>query len=248
MLDDPAALERIVSVQPNVETVREGSDAFQAFQELQVQNLSLMSLPYYYYAIRTDINLLLDQAVEDIYAEFEQPLPARIRKNLTVVWVGVLLFADFLKTTYGVDFMPAQGAAVLRRSLEHVYSTRLGRAPVAADGFIETVVNAAARKVNAFPWALEGEILWFQLSPAFEYWRSQQVRQRQDSLTRKAILGQLQELVGEYMVSSAAKVIKGRNVLAFGVSLPQAYEAGLDVPQQFKTHQFVIDLGGSDAS
>jgi len=246
MLDDPAALERIISVQPSVTAVREGTKCHAALQQLQTMDLSLLALPYYQYSLTKDINMVIDQAEEDVYGTFVESLPSRIRKNYIVCWTGVLLFADFLKSTYGIDFMPAQGAAVLRRSLEYVYSTKRGRAPVAADAFIEVVVNAAARKVSSFPWSLVGNVLWFQLSPALEYFRGQQARQRQDSLSRSAIRAQLLEMVGEYIEDPEVRVIKGKKVLAYGVNLLQAYSSGLDVPRDFKTHEFVISLGGSN--
>jgi len=248
MLDDPAALERIISVQFGVAAIREGTTCHAALQKLLAMDLSLLSLPYYKYSLAKDINIIIDQAEDDIYSTFVETLPSRIRRNYIVCWTGILLFADFLKTTYATDFMPAQGAAVLRRSLEYVYSTELGRAPVAADTFIEAIVNAAARKVSSFPWKLVDGVLWFQLSPAFEYFRGQQARQRQESLSRRAISAQLREMIGEYMESSATKIIKGKNIFAYGVNLQQAYAAGLDVPQTFKTHEFVIDLGGSNVA
>jgi hypothetical protein len=242
MLDDPAALERIISVQPDVVTVAEGSQAHQAYLQLELMDLTLLARPFYQYAIATDIKYILDQAEEDIYGTFVEQLPTRIRRNLTLCWTGILLFADFLNKTYDVEFLPAEGPEVLRSVLERVYSTRLGRASTAADDFVEAVVNAAARKLSAFPWSFDTGVLWFQLAPAFEYWVGQKVRQRQSALTQRAIRSQLSEMASEYMLEPSVRVIRSKTVLAYGVNLQKAYEAGLDVPQTFGSVQFVVDL------
>ena len=127
-------------------------------------------------------------------------------------------------------------------AISNVYSTTLGRAPTEADSFVEVVVNAAARNVQSFPWALLGTQFWFQLTPAFEYYLNQRSRQRRATLTRDAIRTQLLELTREYTVSPRVMVLKTKQVMAYGVKLDAAHKAGLDVPAAFSNKEFTFSL------
>jgi hypothetical protein len=242
MLDDPAELERIIAVQPNVNAIREGSEHWSAFNRLRGYDLRVCAFPLHMLSLRTDINSLLDEAEDAIYDHFDEVLPSRIRSNLIVVWTGILLFRR-LMDSFGVDFMPSD-PEVLRKSLDMVYSTKLGRAPTAADDFTEIIVNAAAQGVDIFPWTLRGSVLWFQLSTAFEYYLGQRARRGRQSLTRGSIRTQLEELQAEYAVSATSMKIGSRSLWAYGVNIKKAYEAGLDVPESFNENAAVYHLGG----
>jgi hypothetical protein len=242
MLDDPAELERIIAVQPNVNAIREGSEHWSAFNRLRGYDLRVCAFPLHMLSLRTDINSLLDEAEDAIYNHFDEVLPSRIRSNLIVVWTGILLFRR-LMDSFGVDFMPSD-PEVLRKSLDMVYSTKLGRAPTAADDFTEIIVNAAAQGVDIFPWTLRGSVLWFQLSTAFEYYLGQRARRGRQSLTRGSIRTQLEELQAEYAVSATSMKIGSRSLWAYGVNIKKAYEAGLDVPESFNENAAVYHLGG----
>jgi len=239
MLDDPASLERIVAVRMVPQVIAEGGNAHGAFQQLQSLELSEFAGPYLAYTLGIDVPRLLDAAEDDIAQAFQVELPQRIRRNITVVWFGVLAFNAFAER-YGIECIPDEGAVVLRQALEHVYSPRLGRAPTEADSFIEVTVNAAARGVRAFPWSVDGSTLWFQLMPAFEYYVIQRAHQRKSTLTRGAIRAQLLELRFEYILGPTVRIIGNKKVGAYGVNLPKAYKAGLDIPGKINIKQFTV--------
>ena len=62
------------------------------------------------------------------------------------------------------------------------------------------------------------------------------------SLSKSAICIQLQEMRTEYMENASMQQIGGRRVIAYGINLQKAYDAGLDVPQTFTQSQLVINL------
>jgi len=241
MLEDPATLERIIAVQLSPADIAEGTDCYNTFNELQWMELNLVARPYIQHTLRLDLRALLDVAQEEVDDEFSETLPARIRKNLTVCWAGILSFSSFMRT-YGIQFAPEKGPRVLEDVLESVYSVRLGRAATAADSFIEFVVNIAARSTKTFPWELDEGILWFQLTPAFESFLSQRARTRRDTLSRSAIKGQLIELRVEYMEEPEVRMLKSKRVLAYGVSLRRASAVGLDIPSGFATRTITFEL------
>jgi hypothetical protein len=242
MLEDPASLERITAVRTIPATIGEGTPAWAAHDTLgTLGNLGDFATPYLMYTLQADIGAMLDQAEQELWDAFPESLPPRIRRNLTVVWLGVLTFAGFMQR-HGVHCFPKAGAEVLRTTLDNVYSISLGRAPTEADSFVEVVVNAAARRSRLFPWQLEGHTLWFQLTPAFEFYVSQRAHQRRSTLSRMAIKTQLTEMLSAYMVSPQMKSIQGRQVLAYGIDLHRAHNAGLDVPSDVTVREITIDL------
>jgi hypothetical protein len=168
-------------------------------------------------------------------------LPNRIRGNLVVVWAGIQLLSSFMQSN-NLHCYPKAGAAVLDACLHNVFSTRLGRASTEADTFVELIVNAAARGIRSFPYAVEGDVLWFQLAPAFEYYTSQRSLQRRNTLGRGAIATQLGELTSEYTLEPRVMVIRQKKVLAYGVHLKRAAAAGLDLPRQVKLGEYTIVL------
>lgn len=239
---DSAALERVVIVTLTPRTIEEESDAWCAFAALrELVDLQAFALPYWQFTLSLDVGELMREAERQMFESFEQILPTRIRRNLTVVWAGVLAYVQFMAES-GVEAGPDKGAEVLRAALENVYSTQLGRALTAADEFAEFVVNNAAQHTKAFPWLLEDGILWFQHTPAFEFYLSRRASQRQITLTREALKQQLRELTVDYTEEPKVKDLKGRRVLAYGIDLHRAYEAGLDVPDSFKSASLVVDF------
>lgn len=240
-VSDPAALERVIVAHLTPSTIEEGTESWNAFQEIQALELELMAKAFLQYSLKADVRQLLLNAEDAVFDAFDTTLPSRIRRNLIVCYFGVLAITEFF-SQYDIVFAPENGASVLQESLDHVYSTSLGRAPTAADEFVEVIVNAAARRTSGFPWELRGSVLWFQLTPAFEYYVSSRVRQRRSTLSRDAIQSQLMELVGEYSVSPEVRKIKGRKVLAYGIDIAKAHIGGLDVPEAFNTKSITIDL------
>ncbi len=243
-LEDPAAMERMIVVVLSPQTIQEGSDCWLAFQDIRALTLRNFALPYLMHTLESDVALLLDMAEEHINEAFPQILPDRVRRNLTVGWVGVLSFMEFL-SNYGVDCYPKDGPSVMRQALLNVYSVARGRAPIAADSFAEFVVNGAAQKSRRFPWHLDNTtgILWFQLLPAYETYTSFKARQRRDVLSKNALRIQLAELENEYMASPRVMELQGRSVFAFGIDLARAYKMGLDIPESFTSKSITFQFG-----
>lgn len=240
-VSDPAAQERAIILVLSRKFIEEETPAwcaFATFQETVVPEA--FALPYQQFALEADIDELLHQAERDVFDAFPQTLPTRVRRNLIVAWFGVLSYCSFMEE-YGVSTGPDDVAEVLSHALKNVYSTELGRAATAADEFAEFVVNAAAQQARAFPWALEDKVLWFQHTPAYEYFLSRRASQRQSALTKEALKLQLRELTGDYTVDPQVKDLKGRKVLAYGIDLVRAHQKGLDVPESFRSNSIVID-------
>lgn len=240
MLEDPAALERTIAVRMNPHVIEEGTPCSVAFDELRSLNLTSFAGPYIRYVLTVDLRYLLDEAEQTVWSAFPETLPNRVRKNLVVIWTGILMLSNFM-AKHGVMMLPKTGARILNGALSNVYSTKLGRAPTEADAFSEVIANAAARGTRAFPWILQDHVLWFQLMPAFEYYLTQRVHQRRTALSRQAIRTQLIELQGEYTVDSCVMSITGKKIMAYGIDIEKAHAAGLDVPTDFKTNVFVIE-------
>jgi hypothetical protein len=240
MIEDPAALERIVAVQLTPSTVEEGGPEWCAFQDIQLIDLSYFALPYTLFAISNDLNVFIDIAEEEVFDAFPSTLPSRVRKNLTVAWTGVKIVEAFLRV-HNVD-IEVPDADVLRSSLELVYSPDLGRARTAADDFVEVIVNAAAGKARSFTWGLRDGVMWFQLTPAFNFFATMRARQHRSTLSRSAIKSQLSELESEYTVPPKVMDFDGKKILAYGVDLKQAADAGLDVPTSIKQNSITIRL------
>lgn len=240
-VSDPAALERVVVVTMTPKTIEEEGPAWCALQELlETTRLPSFAMPYWQHMLTTDIVELMQQAEYDIFEAFPETLPNRIRRNLTVVWFGVRSYMEFMEGL-GVEIDDVD-ATVLTDCLGAVYSTTLGRAATAADEFAEFIVNAAAQKTKTFPWAYEAGILWFQHTPAFEYFLSRRASQRLSTLTREALKLQLRELIDDYTVPPEVRELKGRKVMAYGIDLTRAHKAGLDLPESFKQGQFIVEF------
>lgn len=240
-VSDPAALERVIVAHLTPATIEEGSASWNAFQDIQSLDLEMLARDYIQYTLEADVGALLREAEDAVFDAFDTTLPSRVRRNLIVCYFGILAARDYF-SRHNQEFGPENGATVLEDALEHVYSTTLGRAPTAADEFVEIIINAAARGSSSFPWELRGSVLWFQLSPAFEYFVSSRARQRRSTLSRDAIQSQLMERVGEYSVTPEVKKIKGRKILAYGIDIAKAHLGGLDVPEAFSTKSITIDL------
>jgi hypothetical protein len=239
-MDDPAIMERALIVSLSPQVIYEGEPAWEVFQQLNSLDLNQFTLPYLQYTLAADLPVLLDAAEGDMHSVFPRRMPDRIRRNLTVCWLGVLAYTQFMNAQ-GVSLNPPN-PAVLEESLTNVFSYALERAPMAADVFVEYVVNMAAQQRATWPWTLKGGILWFQVSPAYAAFCTQMVRQRTETLSKSALIAQLGEMQSDYMVGSAPKDIDGKRVLAFGVDIRQAHESGLDIPEVFDPKRFTIDF------
>ncbi len=240
MISDPAALERMIVVLLGKGTVVEEGPCWRAFNELVCIDLRSYARPYWLHCLQEDIKGIIPAAMETVRKSFTQSLPDRIRRNLGVCWAGVLSYQHFM-AKYGVRVSLPSCQQALQGALDNVYSTQLGRAPVAADEFIEFVVNAAAGNSRSFPWEFDDtNILWFQMTPAYELYNSRRSHQRTNVLSKESLRTQMKELMDDYTVKPKLHRIDGKMVLAYGVDLERAAGCGLDVPASREDETLII--------
>ena len=169
-------------------------------------------------------------ARSDVFNTFPGRLPDRVRNNFIVVWTGVTRFCRLL----GMD---RPSCNVLERSIKTVYDLERGRAPTLADEMVEDLINAVATpgRKSYFTWYYDHatSTVWFQLASVHNWWIYQRRRQGRGVLERDALRGQLVE--SDFIKDP--KLIPERNVWMYGIDLPAAHEAGLDVPSDLNVSQ-----------
>lgn len=236
-IDDPAVLERSVGVNLRPEDVAIGTTAWDSCEALLSTSLTDWAYPWYLWTLQAPLAELLDAAEADCEDVLEGLSP-RVRQNYTVVWFGIRLLHAF--ALHHRTRVPELDPAVLRPSIDCVYSVRLGRTPTAGDDFVEFVVNAAARGTSAFPWVMEGGVLWYHYASAYDAYATSRARMRRSVLGRSAIREQV--AAQPFSLGPELRNVRGRTILAYGVHLEQAHAAGLDVPKTFVSKQLTITL------
>lgn len=238
-VEDAACQERMIVVFMSPATIIEGSEHHSAGEKFQALDLSGFAVDYWIHTLRTDVPRFLEKARKEVVTAFPRPLPDRIRRNLTVAWFGVLVYHDYLASR-GIE-LATPTAEVLAETLEAVYSSTLGRAPLAADDFLEYVANTCL-VAGKMDFKLDGELLWFQLAPAYASYNITKSRSRQVVLSRDAIARQLDELSEEYLIKRQLVEIGGRMVLAYCFNIKLAQEAGLDIPTSVRATAVTITV------
>lgn len=225
MVSDPAAQERIVLVRLRPDTIREGEEAYNAFQVLRENVPMGFGLRHISHALSAVANGhahdLLEEARREIFAAIPQAIPDRVRNNYTVVLFGCKLFCE------GVDLPPVDAAAFLP-AIRDIVNLESGRSRTQVDDFVESIVNALGNFVP-FKWqkSEDGREVYFHLAPAHNWWLRGRRQMGQGALMRDAIRTQLREAT--YTIPP--RVAEG--AVLYGISLPLAVKAGLDVPDHF---------------
>jgi len=236
-LQDPAVKERIVAVHLKKDTVMKDSPAWRAFQRLSAVDLHSLSLPYALHTLQIGgVREGLIDAQKEVDKAFVYPMPDRVRRNLAVAWYGIDILADFLGT-------PRPPIQVMRQALENVYVVARGRAPVAADDFVEFVVNIAARGSANFSYKLKDGVLWFHVTPAYHAYASHSHRMGQPSLSKAAMVSMLEEMT-RFVLPAQVMKLEGKMVRAHGIDLQAAYDAELDIPSEITTKEFTLTIRG----
>ena len=235
---DAAARERIVAVDLRPDTIREKSIPYETFLALR-NRLPPTFAGYYIQTLlqmieNGELLALLNATREEMHKTFPQRLPDRIRSNLLVAALGIRLFELATKMDPGP-------LSVLEDSLKLVFNSDAGRGRLLVDEFVEAVINEVhtpSRSSTPFRWSYNTEtrILYFQMTPAHSWWLSNRRTQRRGTLEREAILSQLDVVA----YTAPSTVIDG--LYMYGLDLPKAQEAGLDVPDQLSVAQFSFAL------
>lgn len=231
LIADPAARERIVVAMLHPDVVAEGSEAYIAFNNLRDKVPSGFAGYFLQQGLEWindgHLNNILTQAKADIFLEFPQRLPDRVRNNHIVALFGCYVMCDVL----GIERPKAND---MRRSIETVFNVNSGRSRTMIDDLTEDVVNACSASTSGFKWEydLEQRALYFQFTPAHSWWLASRKRQGRTGLEKDALRAQLQEAP----YSLPAKTFYGAYMM--GIDLAKAQAAGLDVPDQIITKEF----------
>jgi len=234
---DPAAKERIVGVRMSPETIAEGTPAYKAFKPFEAQSVEMFAQAYHQYTLTQDVRGMLEESARGVHNAFPEPLPDRVRNNITVVTLGIYSFCNYL------HFEIPDLRSVLESALKSVWSESMGRGKVLADEFVETIVNEVARGRAQFFYHVENNVLWFQLATSHMWWMKIKRGSIQTLLDRDAIRDQLDERnikkgdKGQYVVSPKAV----QKTWCYGVDIGRAAEAGLDVPSELDS-TFTLEL------
>ncbi len=231
IITDPAARQRIVVVLLTTKTIDEGSDAYRAYKALKIPP----SFGGYYMQsvlqrlVKGELRRVLSSARKAMFEAFPSKLPDRVRNNHIVAYFGVKLWCDVV----GMDPPPA---SVMERSITTVYNTEVGRGRMLVDDLVEDVVNGAAASEHRFKWDYDegSNILYFQMATAHAWWVEKRRRQGRGSLERDSLRQQMKE------VSFARKPSIRKGVWMFGVHLPSALEADLDVPKRINVKEITV--------
>jgi hypothetical protein len=226
-LADPALRDRMVAIRMDKRTIEEGTDAYKAYKTFRTAFAGLESgfaQGYIRWALSAiasgEATRLLEQAQTEMFEAFPGKLGDRTRSNYTIALFGMLMFAMYC----GIE---KPDAKVLTSSISEIANLTTGRARVAVDHLVETIVNATVQYgITKFAQHYDEQtnLLWFQLSTAHDWYLRQQRASGHSVMDRNSFRQQLKEapyFVREGMV---------RSTFMYAIDLRVAVENGLDVP------------------
>jgi len=223
-IDDPACKERMIAIDYHPDNVAEGSDAWIAYQRLRTLTASFQLFATFYlqYCLQMlnskELALALSKAREVVLLAFPQGLPDRVRNNLSVCWFGISTFC----TCWNVELPDPRVA--LTGVLNNVFSNQMGRVLTAADEFVTDLVNHLATHQGRIRWAPQEHEVWFQMTPAYNWWVQHKRRSGSPALGKDAIRAQLAE--ASYSLTPTVR----DSVMMYGIDLVKAQAGGLDLP------------------
>lgn len=258
-LTDAAALERVLLVHMHPEDIAEGTDAYDAFNELTHQthppcNLNRIGAAFLQYALTIDIPQVLEEAIQLVRVAFPETLPDRPRRNLVVTTVGLLSLAAFAETlTVPFAINTSFLDEVLRPCLGNIVKEGLGRTEMLVDDMVTDLVNQAAKLGGEDGFTFKHDpntnVLWFHFTTAFSWWLQLRGKERTgDTLSKSAMRAQMNERLclngtakpGQYITGNKRISIDGNTYLCLGISIEAAHTANLDVPEQLNKRSFVM--------
>jgi len=226
-VDDAAAKERIIAINFRPDTISEESAAWRNFNQLILRNDSFNSFATLYLQHclqileRGSLHTQFESARQMMLNAFPSTLPDRIRNNLSVSWLGIVTFCEFC----GLTIPPAQ---VLAGSLALVFNQKMGRTLTLADEFMTDLLNHLASHRSSLPWMADEEGVWFQLTPAYNWWLGSRKRAGLGALGRDAVRIQLTEC--GYVGTPAQR----SGLWMYPINVKAASAAGLDVPLHYE--------------
>ena len=229
---DAAVIQRMISVSLSPKTIEEHTAPWKAFGELQTKPVQDFALGFIQHTLSVDFKTTLARAIELVHKVFPDKVDNRPRKNYTVVATGILIFCAYT----GIEVPNLRD--VLSTSLESVWSSKRGRSPLLVDEFVEAIVNGFQMKDRKFIYEYDpvANVLWFQLSSTYEWWKEKRVRVRAGVLDKSSLDTQLKERIlvkgedskGQYIVKPKLHNKK----FMYGISLKDCIASNLDVPER----------------
>jgi len=255
-IGDAAAKERTIMVNFRPEAIREGSSAWQAFQEISVLPLQKLAGRYIRFTLGQDAKSI--KAVWETMYELSKraitiTIPDRVRRNITTCLVGAWSMRTYLEQ-HGV-LLPVIDeefvSAIFVPALSEVVNMITGRTSITADEMVIDIVNAIATPgvPTPFIWKYEPEpnILWIHLSSVLPWWFAKRRREGLMVLESAAIKAQMNERSmelsggpGQYLVDKKVHLIDGASKWLYGVSLEACVESGMDIPDRLPNNQRII--------
>lgn len=227
IISDPAAQERMIAVRFLKDEVEEGSKHwtnFRALLELQ-EYFNEWGVRYFTHCLTAvgSIKEGYGRCYSEVVSNFSGKIPDRVRNNFSVCWFGITSFCDYTN-------IPRPDIKVLGDALQAVYNSGAGRSALIADEFVADVVNYCATTKATFPWDYDKDLqqLWFQLRPAFNWWKISKKRAGDITLAEDAVRAQMRET--GYMLGQGRR----RDVWMYSIDLSLAAKAGLDIPDKIE--------------
>lgn len=235
LITDPAARQRVVVVLLKTATIDEGSEAYDAFNQLRTK-LPRTFGGYYIRQLLTSMEdgslaRVLEISKNAMFAAFPSKLPDRVRNNHIVAYAGVLKWCE-------VVGLEPPSALVMAQSINAVYDTKVGRGRMLVDDMVEDIVNECAAATQRFKWEYDADTytVWFQMATAHSWWTEKRRRQGRGALERDSLRQQLSEV--EYAIPGANR----NGTWMYGIRLKDAVTAQLDVPDEIKVGVFTLHV------
>lgn len=261
-LADPALLERTLVVGLSPEDVIEGTKSWQAYRNLLELPLHKFAGNFVRFTLEydeEDVLSLYEDARSVIMDVYPQALPDRVRNNLVVDFSGLLLIKQFSQEV-GFD-LPTYDESFLRGVYNPVLDELVefggGRTRLLVDDFIEDLVNEFQMSIENnhntpffARYDSDNNVLWFHLATANNWWYAQRRRRGLPVLDSSALKRQLQERdvtrrdsAGQYIRNKRSLRIAKSAKWCYGIDVPLAREAGLDIPDELgSTKQLIVNI------
>lgn len=235
LIVDPACQERIVVAQLKPSATAEGAGAYEMFTRHGGELPTNLAGFYLQQAMKRmqdgRAKELLQRAKDDVFGEFTNSMPDRVRNNHIVATFGMRMWCDVFGLT-------VPRTEVLKRSLGNVCNLGSGKSRTSADYFVEYIVDEVARaKTTQFKWVMNGNTkLYVQITSAHNWWTSRRRSQGKTALEVDAIRNQIVE--SPYYAGT--QEVDG--ITMYGIDLALASRSGLDVTTKINAMEFVVSL------
>jgi AcrR family transcriptional regulator len=243
---DPAFTQRAIVLNPHPADIAKGTPQEQAFQDLRGVPLGDFAGRYIQRTLAEtpdSVGQRFLRALERTMREYPGVLPDRVRRNISVVLVGLEIFNEHVSYYGGSPVDPTGVFQVMIEDTLGLFPT--GAPRVAVDDFVEEVVNALAyngqRPHFLTCYDAAANILWLHLSSAHRWWERERRSRGRATLEVPALRAQMREryeyVIQEQVVNTGTY---GR-LPCFGIRVANAHDYGLSIPDRLDTQQFIVN-------